>query len=403
MNRIRKLALAPVAMAVMFVAGSGPVMAADSLTDAFREGDWGLDFRYRIEIVDQDGFDNNAEASTLRSRLNFGTADLNGFSAFAEVDYVLQVVLDDYNAGGGNSPDRIEYPVVADPDGADLNQVYLQYKNGNNKFRVGRQRIILDNARFVGNVGWRQNEQTYDALSWRNEGGLLDIQYAFVNNVNRIFGDDVPAGEHEQETHLFNISHSFEGLGKLTGYWYDIDNDDDARFSTTTFGARLSGSFESLGYAFEIATQSDNGNNPVDYSAKYWRGDLSYKVGGVTPYAGYEVLGGDKVPGKAFRTPLATLHAFNGWADKFLGTPPVGLEDAFLGIKGKAGSWSWNVVYHDFSAEAVSRDLGTELDASISTKFAKRYGLLFKFADFNTDSPGYDDTSKYWVMFTAGF
>ena len=43
--------------------------------------------------------------------------------------------------------------------------------------------------------------------------------------------------------------------------------------------------------------------------------------------SGYELLGSDGVT-VAFSTPLATLHAFEGWADKFLATPAAGITDS---------------------------------------------------------------------------
>ena len=119
---MKKLVIPLVALAM----GSMPLAAADSFTDAFKEGDWGLAFRYRLELVDQTPFSKDATASTLRTRLNYKTADWDGFSAFVEFDYVAEVFADDYNAGAGNTPDRGQYPVVADPKGEDLNQAYIQ-------------------------------------------------------------------------------------------------------------------------------------------------------------------------------------------------------------------------------------------------------------------------------------
>lgn len=143
----------------------------------------------------------------------------------------------------------------------------------------------------------------------------------------------------------------------------------------------------SLAACGEYAHQKDAHNNAVDYSADYYRLDFSVGFESVTPYLGYEVLGGDDTQsGAAFRTPLATLHAFNGWADKFLTTPDAGLEDFFVGIKGKAWRWSWNLVYHDFNAESGSGDFGNEFDASISRKFADHYAFLLKGAWFDGDS-----------------
>jgi hypothetical protein len=411
MNSRSKLAAMPTGILCVLIASiAAPAQAADSFTDAFTLGKGGLAFRYRLENVDQDNFDKDATASTLRTRLNFRTDDLHGFSLFVEGDFVMGLGWKDYNAGAGNTPDKTEYPVIADPVGTDLNQAYIQWRNDKGTLlRGGRERIIYDNARFVGNVGWRQNEQTYDGVYFQQKSGGFDFQGAWVGQVNRIFGHDVPAGKQDNNTWLMNASKAWDGIGKLVAYYYNIDNKDAAASSTISYGARFAGKhkFEkfALGYTAEYAHQKGAHNNAVDYSANYYRGDLSFELSKVTPYIGLESLGGDATrPGAMFRTPLATLHAFNGWADKFLTTPDAGLNDFFLGIKGKAGSWSWNVLYHDFNAESGSGSLGNEIDASIGRKFAKHYGVLFKAAWFNAaSSSNYDDTTKLWAQLTANF
>ncbi len=412
MNTQRKLLATSAAVFVAALATTmQPVQAAESFTEMFTQGKTGVAFRYRYEFVDQDSFVENAHASTLRGRLNFKTDDWKGFGAFAEFDYVTDVIWDDYNAGGGNTPHKTQYPVVADPTGPDLNQAFLQWQNGEagSLLRGGRQRIIYDNARFVGNVGWRQNEQTYDAAYFQHKVSALDFQLAYVWQVNRIFGDDVPAGENENSTFLGNLGYNLDGLGKLSGYYYDIDNDDVAAYSTSTYGGRFAGSHKlgenAFGYALEYAHQSDAHNNPVAYSADYYRIDASLGIGTVTPYVGYESLGGDGTrKGAAFRTPLATLHAFNGWADMFLDTPAAGLDDLFVGVKGKMGTWDWDALYHDFNAESGSQSFGSEIDASIGRKFAEKYSVLFKVAFFDAaESSPYADTTKVWFQLTADF
>ncbi|MEJ8569076.1 alginate export family protein [Elongatibacter sediminis] len=417
MNCIRSLPARPAGLlalalvTLVAVVAADEIQAADSLAEAFTQGKATVGFRYRFEHVDQDPLDRNARASTLRGRLNFRTDDWNGFAAFGELDYIGNIGWDDYNEGAGNTPDRSEYPVVADPVGPDLNQAWLQWSDGSGTtLRGGRQRIIYDNARFVGNVGWRQNEQTYDGVWLQKKFGTgLDAQVAWVWQVNRIFGDDVPAGENDNTTWLANVGWDVADAGKLTGYYYDIDNDDVAGFSTRTWGLRFAGSRESggltFGYAAEYAHQTDGHNNPVDFSADYYRFDLSLGIGRITPYVGYESLGGDDgEAGASFRTPLATLHAFNGWADKFLATPGAGLDDVFGGVKGKIGDWAWNVVYHAFDAESGSGSYGSEVDASLARGFAGHYHVLFKAARFKgDDDPAYQDTTKFWIQISAHF
>jgi hypothetical protein len=77
------------------------------------------------------------------------------------------------------------HAVVADPESNEINQAYLSYSGiDNTVVKWGRQRLILDNARFVGNVGWRQNEQTFDAFTIVNKS-LPDttITAGYVTNV----------------------------------------------------------------------------------------------------------------------------------------------------------------------------------------------------------------------------
>ena len=386
-----------------------PVFAADNLAESISEGKFGYSFRWRLENVDQDPLPHDATAIPLRARINFHTADLSGFSFKAEFDYVFNFGLDHFNAGGGNTPNPPGYPVIADPGGEDLNQLFLQYKADFGQFRLGRQRVIYDNARFLGNVGWRQNEQTYDSFTFAQSAGAdFEIKYTYINRVRTIFGNDVPAGDRKQNDHLGNLSYLFDNDSKITAYYYYIEDKDRVEFSNKTWGLRYTGKTTNdgpkLGYAFEYANQKDGEKNPINYDADYWRVDLSLVFDWATPYIGYESLGGDEdALGQAFRTPLATLHAFNGWADKFLATPHAGLTDAFIGIKGDAGKWKWNVLYHKFKAQSGSTKFGNEWDGSIGRKFAERYGILFKAAFFDTDSLAYGDTTKYWVQLTADF
>lgn len=410
-TRFAQLSVTAAAVLILFSAAGIPVYAAETFTEALTEGEGHIKFRYRLEDVDQENFDNNALASTLRTRLNFRTSAWNGFGAFAELDWIAKIFADDYDQGAGNTPDKSDYPVVADPTGAFPNQYYLQWANPKGSLvRGGRQVIIYDNARFVGNVGWRQHEQTFNAAYFQQKTASgFDFQAAYVWKVYRIFGSDVPAGTNDNQTWLANMARDWQGVGKLTGYYYDIDNDDVASFSTISYGARWAGSNKfssvSLGYALEYAHQVDAHNNPVDYSASYYHINLSLAWPKVTPQIGFESLGGDDTKaGAAFRTPLATLHAFNGWADMFLTTPNAGLNDLYFGVKGPIATWTWELIYHDFQAESGSAKWGTEFDAGISTKFAEHYGVLFKLATFNasSDSP-YPDTTKFWVQLTADF
>lgn len=391
----------------LIMAASPAFGQEDSIMSAIKSGDASVALRYRYEFVDQDSFTENANASTLRLRLNYKTGSWNDWTAFGEFDHVFEVLINDFNSGAGtSSPDRNQYPVVADPKGPDLNQLYLQYAPGETWVtRIGRQRILLDDERFVGGVGWRQNEQTYDGLSFKYAEGPANIFYSYVNRVKRIFGSSVPAGSNRQDTHLLNGSYDFADGWKAVGYVYIIDNEDVPAFSTSTYGARVTGAISSGENTFdllgELATQSDNANNPASYDATYFRLQGTWSAGAFSAGVGFESLGSDN--GEGFRTPLATLHAFNGWADQFLATPGAGLEDLYIRGGYKPGKWNLQLIYHDISADVGSEDWGTELDFAASRKLNDTYSLLLKAAFFESDSASYVDTTKLWVMLTAGF
>lgn len=407
MRHTRTVALAQLlAVSVLL---PGPVAADEGgLADAVAAGNASLGLRYRYEFVDQDSFDENANASTLRIRLNYTTAQWNRWSGFIELDHVMEVIADNFNSGAGTSgPSRDKYPVVADPEGSDLNQLYLQFNGeGGWQAKLGRQRILLDDQRFVGGVGWRQNEQTYDSLSFEIKTlGPAKLFYSYVSNVNRIFGDSVPAGSSSHNTHLLNANLQLSDAWSLVAYAYLIDDEDIAAFSTSTFGARFSGSIGSgdrkLALTGEYAVQSDYADAPVAYDTDYYRAEAIWKGAKFSVGGGFESLGSDD--GQAFRTPLATLHAFNGWADQFLATPGDGLEDLYLKLAWAGATWNAQLAWHDFSAQSGSGDYGSEIDVSAGRKLGDRYGLLLKLAMFEADAVAYADTTKAWVMLTAAF
>ena len=398
------------ALAALLVAPPALADGSGDLAAAITAGKAGVNVRARYERVDQDNIGSDADALTARLRLNYGTGKWNGLSLFAEFDHVFHLV-SDFNSGGGTSPAKSGFPVVADPKGSDLNQLYVDYGiDEKTHLRVGRQRILLDNQRFVGGVGWRQNEQTYDGLTVTTSAiERTALQYSYIGNVRRIFGERVDAGRNNVDVHLLNARVTLNDKWSVTPYYYRIDNDDVAAFSTATLGARLSGKIragrQELALVAEFARQSDIANNPVSYDANYLHLEAGLPLdGGWKLGLGYESLGGDSNDaGKMFRTPLATLHKFQGWADRFLTTPAQGIGDLYASAGYSHGDWTFNGVYHDFSAESGSGDYGSELDLSAGLKLSQNYGVLFKGAFFSGDSAAYPDTNKFWIMFTANY
>jgi len=358
-----------------------------------------FDLRYRYENVDDDAFARNADANTLRIRLGYRWVFAPGWQLYGEGAHVQSLFGERYNSTANG---KTQYPTVVDPQSSEINQAYLGYTGDAFAATLGRQRILIDNQRFFGNSGWRQNEQTFDALSTRyafGDGGPV-VRYVYLDRVQRVNGNDNPnplLRAWDLGGHLLNVSQKLP-LGVLTGYAYRIENRDIATLSTQTLGARWSGTQAigglALGWTAEVAHQSDCANNPQSQSANYRLLEPSLAWRGVTFKAGWEVLGGD---GRyAFATPYATLHAFNGWADRFLTTPKDGLDDRYVGADGKFGKATWAASWHDFRADRGGHSYGTEFDASLAYALQPNISLLLKLADYRAD--GYStDERKLWA------
>ncbi len=404
----KRSALATAVAAVMGMTVAMPASAADTLEAALMGGKAGLDLRYRYETVEQENTKKDATASTLRTRLNYATGEYKGFTGFIEFDDVTAFGDIEYNDKTGLATAESSYSVIADPEGTEVNQANLTYSGfADTTVKLGRQRVILDNARFIGNVGWRQNEQTYDALTVANKS-IADttIVYGYVTNVNRIFGEASPDGDIDTKTHLINVSYSGLGFGTLTGYGYFLELVDKPSGSNSTTGLRFTGGTDvSEGvkalYTVEFATQGDYKEGASTIDADYSLLELGATASGVTVKAGIETLGADS---SAFSTQLATAHAFNGWADTFLNTPGNGLVDTYVSVGGKAGGVKLLGVYHDFEADKGGATYGDEINLLAVKTFGKNYKGLIKYASYSSDDAAVTtSTDKLWLMAQATF
>ncbi len=386
-------------ISLLAVAASSSALAAE--TD---KGDLIIDARLRYEFVDQAGFSNNADAVTLRTRLGYETPAYRGWKALIEGENIVALV-DDYNSSTNG---KTAYPLVTDPETTELNRLQVSWTGKSGDFTLGRQRIILNNARFVGNVGFRQNEQTFDAVraSWKPMKDV-SLTYAYVDKVRRIFGDDHPQGEWDSNSHLAQVD-AKTPLGQVSvyGHWLEFENAQSQ--SLQEAGARLTGarpiSGAPLAFAYELeyARQQDYAANPVDFDLDYIALGLGLKKDASSVMVGLERLDGDGVRG--FATPLATLHAFQGWADVFLTTPAAGVRDlnlrATTQVQGPHKKpVKLQVAMHDFADADGDNGYGQEIDAAISTPLSKRVSAELKAASFAGDTAGFSDRTKIWLTF----
>lgn len=369
-------------------------------------GDILFDSRVRYEGVSQDGL-TDADALTARVRFGWQSPVVSKLRFLIEGEAV-EALVDDYN-------DTIHGPatraIVADPEAFELNRLQVTWTGlPDTEVTLGRQRVILGNARFVGNVGFRQNEQTFDALKVTTTAfNPFSITYAYIDRVHRVFGDDSPVGEWRSDSHIVNVD-TPTPAGKLSvyGFWLDFEN--AATQSSATYGARLAGDRPltadwKVNWTLEYARQSDYGNNPATFDLDYSLLSAGLSHGPFSVTLAREDLDGNGSRG--FQTPLATLHAFQGWADVFLTTPAGGLTDESVAL---GYTWStppvgrsvtFNGSWRTFSSSS-GLDYGDELDASARLVVNPHWAVEVKAAQF--DGTGtFADRDKIWAAIEYRF
>ncbi|WP_373293691.1 alginate export family protein [Shewanella saliphila] len=376
----------------------------NSVADAITQGTAQVNLNLRYESVDQDNALKDADALTLRTRLTFATAEYYGLSALVEFEDSRSLAgVNDYNDAIGNNA---AYSVIADPETTELDQAFLQYKRNGFKAKVGRQVMALDNMRFIGHVGWRQDRQTFDAVTMQYAIDDFSVDYGYIYKRNRIFAE---VKDIDSKDHVFNASYNLD-LGKLSAYGYLLEEDTNVENAIDTYGIRFAGAKDfdnvKLLYTVDYATQ-DTDTATASYSTDYMLAEVGVGYSGLTVKLGYELLGSDDGE-YGFSTPLATLHAFNGWADQFLATPAQGLADTYVSISGKVAGGKWALVYHDFEADdssATVSDLGNEIDAVFSLPIDKHYTVGVKYAAYSAGDAGAGkvDADKVWLWANAKF
>lgn len=391
----------PIALAILAVLATTSTAQAGELADALGQTKPILDMRLRYETVDQANLADQADALTLRVRAGFETGKVWDTAFLAEAEWVEGIVTD-YNSTVNG---KTRYPTVADPQGIELNRLQLTNSSlPQTTITLGRQRINLDDQRFVGNVGWRQNEQTFDALRVVNKSiPGLTVDLAYLIQVNRVFGDESSQGRWNGDTFLANAGYDL-GFGTLSVFGYWLDFRESPGNSSQTLGARFGGKTTTAGvtfnYVLSVANQRDWRNNPTDYNVMYYLAEGGATYRGFMAGGGWESLGGDGV--KGFATPLATLHKFQGWADLFLTTPADGVVDTYAKggytVKdvGPFSSVGLLTFYHWFDSQNGPAKLGKEFDIALTAAW-KTFEFTVKYADYQAETFGVN-TQKLWFQ-----
>ncbi|MGJ8619735.1 MAG: alginate export family protein [Methylophilaceae bacterium] len=394
------------------------MIEASSFSDAITGGKFSGNLRLRWENVDQEGKSKLADAVTLRSLIGYETKPFHGFSVNTQI-YGVSPFNDDYNdkKKGDEITSRKAYPVVADPEDYDFHQIYLQWANASNTVKLGRQGMILDNWRYIGDVRFRQNWAVFNGLSFVNSClPKTTISLAHYEQVK-----DVTTKIHDANIEIANVKYALTPTTSISGYGYFIDwnGRTEAAKSNQTYGVRLDGSVKvndqwKVLYTAEYAQQDDykDGSDLIDND--YYRIGAGVGSGDWFVRVDQEKLSGNS-DGKAFQTPLGTNHLFQGWADVFLSTPNEGIEDTMLIAGGKFMGATIKTEYHWIDSDrnfdkvggGSGNQYGNEFDLGVYYPFTKQLTGSVEYANFKEDDAykgaHKSDIQKIWVTTMYNF
>ena len=375
------------------------------------QGEYGqviFDLRYRYEnvFIANDLPIQTANANTLRLRFGYMTPEFHGVQVYAEYEGNL-AMQNDYNSLRNG---LTNYEIVEDPQEQELNQFWLSYTGlPDTLIKGGRQKIILDNQRFIGNDSWRQMEQTFDSVLISNQSiENLTLNFIYIGQVQTVIST-----EHPLTMPVLNFSYKFGRFSTLTGYGYWLADYVEAINSTQTYGVRIHGAPKlkhdiQLSYDVGYSNQANYQNNPGNYALDRYNILLGVTYAGVTIKSGMEQLDGNGT--YAFQTPLGSTHLFQGWADKFLVTPDDGIRDIQASIDKNFYGVKFLFAYHHFTDSNSHGEYGNEYDLLVSKHFGKHYQILAKYAFYDAsdslasvDAGVGENTQKIWVQGSMNF
>ncbi|MDF7809302.1 alginate export family protein [Pontiellaceae bacterium B12219] len=337
-----------------------------------------------------------ANALLTRTRVTYATDNEEGFNLMLQAQYVGPLN-DTYG------PENPNYDPIPDPEAFRFQQAYLAYSGYDSIGKIGAQEIILDNARFIGNVDWRFNAQSFNAGLLQNKSiENLTLLYAYADSINATNGEV----NHDRQYNMFHGTYQLNEANQASAFVYLQENDNSANINTA--GLRFWGQHDAVSYDAMAALQRD-----AYYG--FLTGGYDFETFGIE--LGAEYISGGNDSRDRFQTLNGTAHAFNGWADQFLGTGsglPAGLVDVWVqGTLSPMDAMDLIGVYHYFNTAAdtpstsFSGDYGQEIDAMLKYKVCKNFnaltGAAFYFKGDDAASNFTADETVFWVRGNFSF
>jgi hypothetical protein len=371
--------------------------------------DVGGSIRPRVEYVDDGGQGQGANVSkthtTMQTRINVKATVDENVSAFIQIQ--------DVRTWGGETPSTLPPSITrtgtSTSGQVDFHQAYLLVKDvmgtGLN-LKVGRQEMVFDEARLIGNIGWIQQAQSFDAAridTRRGDFGFTGF-YAqtLANDTHPVLGSTLASTTvAESEFVGARGTYHLKGKDRITAYFYSA-NDPNMTVPGNaviqklhTAGLYAAATFNGVRFRVDTAYQFGEVTPTIDVEAYM----MTFSIGKNLDIAEGARLefwadylsgddGNDTLKRKQFTIPYGTNHKFYGHADKFLQNPATGLVDFVVKFNVKpTAKLKLQVHAHKFwaaetSATMTDTNLGSEIDLQLSYALAANTRLRMGYSRY---------------------
>jgi hypothetical protein len=362
-------------LALMMLMGAGQAYAdvtcASGDVTVTLSGQYRARGEYNTNYDFVDGVTN--EFLTQRARFGVGGEVADKFKMFLQVQDVRYF---------GEEMSTMDY--IA--DGLDMHQAWGQYSFCNEvALRIGRQEMMLDNGRLIGNNDWSQWGRSFDGLVLNAKTTPVDLKVWFhkVLEADVFGGDDTNLGGFQvhrevENSYSFSINYVYSSVESVN--------------NLHTFGGIVSVPVNSFGIRGELYYQFGDAPADMDYGAFLGSLGLSYTFEGDKKpmiYFNFDYLSGDDDASDdsigSWTMLYPSNHLFYGMMDIAEGLAPgMGLMDIWLGFSVMpAEKWSLALDGHYFqttedvvTAGDESTDLGFEFD--VTAGYAAHTSLEFE-------------------------
>lgn len=280
--------------------------------------------------------------------------------------------------------------------------------------KLGRQELVYDDHRLLGNSDWNQQGRSHDALvlHYRNNGWNADMGGAFNQKAEALFGTRYSTANYKTLAYLWigkqiDTSLKFSLIGITDGLQKTDSTTDIA--NRYTYGGN--GEYSTAGFTIKATLYGQSGidRSGKDIAAYFAAASLGYTFGNAGVAVGYELVSGtaasEREENHTFNTLYPTNHKFYGTLDYFPlpDTRNGGLQDIYATVQyDPAQQLKLRLDAHSFSLAADIANGGNVPDKALGTEID--FTATYAASPVVTLSGGYSQmfASETMEMLTGG-